>query len=69
MYSSPTLTSVICSGTWRPKRLTAGPNGITANVINAGTITMMGAAVKTHLSARAGVMSSLRISFTASAIG
>ena len=42
---------------------------MTANVMSAGTITMIGAAVKTHLSARVGVMSSLRISLIASAIG
>jgi hypothetical protein len=37
--------------------------------MSAGTIEMIGAAVNTHLSARTGVMSSLIISFTASAIG
>src|SRR5476649_623029 len=59
--------SVMYSVTLRPKRLTSGPNGMTAYAMSAGTIEMMGAAVKTHLSARAGVMSSLIISFTASA--
>jgi hypothetical protein len=53
----------------RPNRFTLGPNGMTANVMSAGTITMIGAAVKTHLSARVGVMSSFRISLIASAIG
>src|SRR5437764_13363429 len=38
-------------------------------MMSAGTMEMMGAAVKTHLSARVGVMSSLIISFTASATG
>ena len=42
---------------------------MTANAMSAGTIEIIGASVKTHLSARAGVMSSLRISLTASAIG
>ena len=37
--------------------------------MSAGTIAMIGAAVNTHLSARVGVMSSLIISFTASATG
>ena len=49
--------------------MTSGPNGITAYTISAGTIEMIGATVKTHLSARTGVMSSLIISFTASATG
>jgi hypothetical protein len=42
---------------------------MTAYTMSAGTIAMIGAAVKTHLSARVGVMSSFNISFTASAIG
>ena len=42
---------------------------MTAYTMSAGTIVMIGAAVNTHLSARAGVMSSLIISFTASATG
>ncbi len=61
--------SVMYSVTSRPKSRTAGPNGITAKVMSAGTITMMGAAVNTHLSARVGVMSSFSRSFMASAIG
>ena len=69
MYSSPTLTSVMYNVTRRPNRLTSGPNGMTAYTMSAGTIEMIGAAVKTHLSARTGVMSSLIISFTASATG
>src|SRR4029077_16128535 len=63
------LTSVMYRVTRRPNRLTSGPNGITAYTISAGTMEMMGAAVNTHLSARVGVMSSLIISFTASATG
>jgi hypothetical protein len=42
---------------------------MTANAISAGTIETMGASVKTPLSARLGVMSSLSSSLTASAIG
>ena len=61
--------SVMKRLTFRPKRLTSGPNGITAYTMSAGTIEMIGAAVNTHLSARTGVMSSLIISFTASATG
>ena len=45
------------------------PNGITAKAMSAGTRTMIGAAVNTHLSARAGVMSSLMNSFSTSASG
>src|ERR1043166_913482 len=52
-----------------PKRCTVGPNGITAYTISAGTIEMIGAAVKTHRSAFVGVMSSFNINLIASAIG
>src|SRR2546430_192208 len=69
MYSRPTLMSVMNRFTSRPNIRTVGPNGMTAYTINAGTIEMIGAAVNTHRSARTGVMSSLIISFTASAIG
>ena len=57
------------SGTGLPKMLTESPNGITANAMIAGTSTMIGASVNTHLSARTGVMSSLTNSFSTSAIG
>src|ERR1043166_7435715 len=69
MYRRPTLMSVMYRVTCRPNRLTSGPKGITAYTMRAGTIEMIGATVNTHLSARVGVMSSLIISFTASAIG
>src|SRR5579862_2657712 len=68
-YNTPTLMSVTYSETGWPKMLTVGPNGITAYTMSAGTMEIIGAAVNTHLSARAGVMSSLIISFTASATG
>ena len=61
--------SVMYSGMVRPNRLISEPNGITANTTRAGTNAMIGAAVKTHRSTRTGVMSSLIISFRASAIG
>ena len=46
-----------------------GPNGTTTNTVNAASTTMNGATQKTILSASAGMMSSLRSSFRASAIG
>src|SRR6058998_3143365 len=47
----------------------AGPNGMTANTMNAGTSEMTGANVKIHLSAPAGTMSSFNMSFRPSASG
>ena len=47
--------------------VTSGPNGITENVTNAGTIAITGASRKTTLSAAFGMMSSLSASFTPSA--
>ncbi len=59
-YSSPALTSA---------STTPGANGITAHAASAGMMTMTGARKNSTLSACAGVMTSLVISFSASAIG
>ena len=63
------MTSAIWPGNVMPNSVRSRLNGITAKAISAGTRTMIGAAVNTHLSARAGVMSSLMKSFSTSAIG
>src|SRR5512133_2578752 len=68
-YSTPTLILATASITWRPNRLTTGPKGMTAAMIIEGTIVTTGAQKKRILSAFAGTSSSLKISFTASAIG
>src|SRR6478735_12490150 len=65
--STATGMSVSWSGVSSPKKFTVGPNGMTANVTNAGTVAMTGARTKTSLSAAFGVMSSLSASFTPSA--
>ena len=46
---------------------TSGPNGITANATNAGTVAITGARMNTSLSAAFGMMSSFSASFTPSA--
>src|SRR4051812_46710957 len=65
--STATGMSVSCSGVSSPKKLTTGPNGITAKVTKAGTVASTGARRKTALSAALGTMSSFSASFTPSA--
>ena len=67
--STATGMSVSCSGVVRSVNgtSTSGPNGITANVTNAGTVAITGARRKTALSAAFGIRSSFSASFTPSA--
>ena len=67
--STATGMSVSWSGVVRSVNgtSTSGPNGITENVTNAGTVAMTGARTKTALSAALGMMSSFSASFTPSA--
>ncbi len=69
-YRMPTGRSVSWRAVRCPKTdtsLLAGPNGTTAIARNAGTAEMIGARMKTSLSAAVGMMSSFNISFTPSA--
>ena len=67
MNSTATGMSVSCSGVSLPKKIDPGPSGMTAKVMKAGTVAMIGARRKTTLSADLGMMSSLSASFTPSA--
>ena len=69
MNSTPTGMSVSCIGVMVSVNgiRTAGPNGITANARNAGTVDSTGARMKIALSAAVGMMSSFSASFTPSA--
>src|SRR5699024_6755642 len=67
MYSTPTCRSVSCSGVWCPSTETSGPNGITANAMNAGITAITGASMKTGLSTPEGMNPSLSAIFTPSA--
>ena len=67
--STATGMSVSWSGVCRSLHgsVTTGPNGITENATNAGTVAITGARMKTTLSAAVGMMSSFSASFTPSA--
>ena len=75
---TPTFESIRPCGTWyqtSPREganqgsTKSGPIGITAAIIRIGMTLIMGARRKTHLSAPAGIKSSLKTSFTPSAAG
>ena len=68
-YRSPTLISTRYNVIVRPNAVNEVPHGITAAIIMDGTMVITGDQKKRILSAFAGVNSSLKINFTASAIG
>jgi len=70
-YSTATLMSVIYKLTVIsvPQTVHWVPKGMTARRAIGGMKEMIGARVKTHLSAESGEVSSFSISFTPSAIG
>src|SRR5688500_12301435 len=68
-YKMPTLISARYSVISPPNKLIERPHGMTAAMMMEGTTVKIGARKKTGLNALAGVSSSLKINFTASAIG
>ncbi len=68
-YSTPTLRSATYKVIVRPKAVNEVPHGMTAAIMIEGTSVMTGAQKNTRRSALPGVNSSLKINFTASAIG
>ena len=68
-YKMPTLISARYRVISRPNKLMVPTQGTTAAIMIEGTTVNIGARKKTNLYAFAGVSSSLKISFTASAIG
>ena len=67
MYKTPTEISVNWSEVFSPNKVTSPVIGITAKAIKHVVALMIGAIIKTILSAAAGIKSSLRASFTPSA--
>jgi hypothetical protein len=72
MYRIPMLMSLMTNGFTETPAISmvwSGPKGITANPIKAGTNAKIGAMLNRNLLAPAGMMSSLKKSLMASAIG
>ncbi|MNN27287.1 hypothetical protein D3C81_1408180 [compost metagenome] len=63
MYNIPTLTSATCRETTRSPICNSCPQGITAELIQAVIIAMVGPTIKRTLCAPAGIISSLKKNF------